>query len=100
MPEYGHIAALLPVAMDRIAHSNCFTLIADIATSDLHQNDRNPRIISISEAWWSCNLQLDQFNDQLVVRVRSKATGRNGTDPECVAPGVFEDMNPRIGNCP
>ncbi len=82
-------------AADRIVQNDAFTLIADLATADPGQEDRGPRILSLSSGPFNCNLQLVQDHDKLLVRLRTKATGRGGDNPEFVVPYVFEDTDLR-----
>ena len=85
----------LAQAMNRIKKSQAFSVICDVQTDDLDQHDGPPRIMSISAGTTQCNLQLLQEADQLIVRLRTVASGEGGSDPEFVLPYAFVDPSPR-----
>ena len=85
----------LASATNRIKKSNSFTLVCDVQTDDLDQHDGPPRIVSISAGTTRCNVQLLQEADELVVRLRTVASGEGGSDPEFVLPYAFIDPGPR-----
>src|SRR4029078_2823739 len=52
------------------------------------------RLLTISMGAYDRNLTFAQDGPNLTVRVRTKATGPNGTAPRFVVPDVFADSSP------
>ena len=86
--------AMTPVN-NRISAGEAFTVIVDAQTDDLGQHDGPPRIVSISDGTTRCNLQLIQETDELIVRLRTSASGEGGSDPQFIVPYAFIDSAPR-----
>lgn len=78
-----------------IAATDSFTIVCDVATDDLAQDDGDPRIVSISLNRTICDVQLIQKRNKLRVRVRTRGIGSGGNSPEFIAPGIFTEMGPR-----
>ena len=77
----------------RIRDRSQFTASATVATADLTQTGP-ARIISISSDINHRNLTLGQSGSNLVVRLRTPMTGRNGSEPDITVPGLFADTEP------
>jgi hypothetical protein len=95
--EHGNLAtavrwlqsAVPPVwLVERLKDSCCFTLVTTVATDDTSQSGP-ARIISLSKDPTIRNFMLAQDNGDLVFRLRTPATGENGTNPELRIPNVF-----------
>jgi hypothetical protein len=78
----------------RFRETDAFTLRVRCATADVHQQGP-ARIMSNSWDPGLRNLTLGQQNRDLVLRLRTPATGPNGANPELVVPDVFVDEQPR-----
>lgn len=74
----------------KLRQSSQFTLVASIATADLDQMGP-ARIISISSDPSERDFTLGQEGKDLRIRLRTPATGANGTKPEFAVPGFFTD---------
>jgi hypothetical protein len=77
----------------RILETSEFTLCITVATADINQTGR-ARIVSVSTDPYNRNFTLGQDGNDLVFRLRTLATGKNGTDPELVISNVFSDTAP------
>lgn len=78
----------------RLAESNAFTLRVLCATDDVSQ-DGPARIVSNSRDPGFRNFTLGQQGSDMVFRLRTPATGLNGSRPEVFVPGVFSNDHPR-----
>ncbi|MBK1700125.1 VanZ family protein [Thiococcus pfennigii] len=67
-----------------------FTLSVAVAATEGSQTGP-ARIISISEGPWRRNLTLGQEESDLILRLRTRTSGENGSDPELRLPNVFVD---------
>jgi glycopeptide antibiotics resistance protein len=79
--------------ISKIKEKSQFTLAATVATADTSQSGP-ARIITISKDPYNRNLTLGQEGRDLVFRLRTPLTGKNGESPELVAPNIFADKNP------
>jgi hypothetical protein len=86
-------AALAP-ASARIRNSSEFTIAIVCSSNDLSLNGPG-RIASISINTGLRNLMIGQEADHLAVRLRTSATGENGTSPQVEVAGVFTDESER-----
>lgn len=80
--------------IQRLKQSSQITLVSSIATADLEQVGP-ARIISISSDAFQRDFTLGQEGEDLTIRLRTPATGANGTRPEFAVPGFFKDRNQR-----
>ena len=73
----------------KAAHrANTFSIQTDVTSADAAQ--RGPaRIASISLDADRRNVTIGQERDALIIRLRTPASGENGTKPEIALPGVF-----------
>jgi glycopeptide antibiotics resistance protein len=78
---------------EKIAKTSQFTIITEVATTDNEQTGP-ARIISYSKDPLHSNFILGQEGQDLVFRLRTPLTGKNGDQPELVIPGVFSDILP------
>ena len=78
--------------INRLQHTNQFTLNAIFATERLNQTGP-ARIISLSRDVHHSNLILGQEDKDLVFRLRTPLTGDSASEPELVIPNVFDDTN-------
>lgn len=101
-PEHGlHLTAkqwlqtTSPVTslIEKLADSSQFTLDMVIATTDLQQTGP-AQIVSISPNIYNRNLTVSQEDSNLLIRLRTPLTGKNGRRPELSIPNVFQDTNP------
>ncbi len=76
-----------------ISEASEFTVIATVAAADLAQSGP-ARIVSISKDFGRRNFTLGQSGTDLIVRLRTPLTGKNGVNPEFAFPDVFTDTNP------
>jgi VanZ family protein len=68
--------------------------IALVAAAD-HLDETGPaRILTCSKNIYVRNFTLGQDNADLIIRLRTRAGGNNGTCPEWRVPGIFRDRNP------
>jgi hypothetical protein len=74
--------------------SSAFTLILDAATNDLGQGGP-ARLVSISDGTTTRNLTVGQEGADLVLRIRTRLFGPDGSAPELVVSDVFTDTSPR-----
>ena len=74
----------------KIKRKSQFTLAATVATADTSQSGP-ARIITISKDPYNRNLTLGQEGSDLIFRLRTPLTGKNGKSPELVAPNIFAD---------
>ncbi|MBE9039455.1 VanZ family protein [Oscillatoriales cyanobacterium LEGE 11467] len=81
------------VISQRIRQTAQFSLSAIVATDDITQTGP-ARTISLSRDTHHRNLTLGQREENLVVRLRSPMTGRNGSDPDLTVAGLFADTQP------
>lgn len=77
----------------RIRQTSQFTLSAIVATASTTQTGP-ARIISLSGDVYRRNLTLAQNETDLVVRLRSPITGRNGAEPHILVPNLLSDTEP------
>ncbi|MDM9382812.1 VanZ family protein [Chlorogloeopsis sp. ULAP01] len=77
----------------RISKTSEFTISTTIATSNLNQTGP-ARIVSISDNPVNRNFTLGQEGTTLNIRVRTPASGTNGSDIQMNIPGVFADNKP------
>jgi len=75
---------------EKIRHSSQFTLSTTFATNQISQTGP-ARIISISRDHYQRNFTLGQNGSDLVFRLRTRITGRNGTNPQIVFPNVLNN---------
>lgn len=85
--ELPAAAAIAP-----IRQNSQFTIITTVATADTSQSGP-ARIISLSGDPYQRNFTLAQEGSDLVLRVRTPITGKNGAIPELVVSDVFEDFH-------
>jgi hypothetical protein len=78
----------------RLRRTNAFSLLVQCATDSTDQ-DGPARIVSNSVSPWLRNFTLGQQGRDLVFRLRTPGTSRNGYPLELHVPGVFSDRNPR-----
>lgn len=76
---------------ETLKQSSSLTLLTSLATSDLNQMGP-ARIISLSNGPYSRNLTLGQEGTDLIVRLRTTATGNNGVSPEIAISDFFSDL--------
>jgi hypothetical protein len=77
----------------RLVDSSQFTLSFLVATAD--QDQTGPaRIVSLSADAFHRNLTIGQDGADLIIRLRTPATGGNGIKPELSIPEVFADNQP------
>jgi VanZ family protein len=87
-------------AIDRISRSDAFTVVIDAAMGRLDRGDGWPRIFSISPDAGTRDIELLQDHQNLQVRVRNLASGKDCVSPELIVPNVFEDLLPhRLAVC-
>jgi hypothetical protein len=77
----------------RILESSEFTLAITTASAEITQTGP-ARIISVSKDPYNRNFTLGQERNDLIFRLRTLATGKNGTNPELVISNVFSDTEP------
>jgi hypothetical protein len=82
-------------AISRIAKTEAFTLVLDLAVHDSNHGDGWPRIFSLSTDRDHCNLTVLQEHENLELRVRTVGSSENGTDPDVIVPDVFTDTQPQ-----
>lgn len=80
------------VLTQRIGKASQFTLIATVATANPMQGGP-ARIVSLSRDPEQCNFTLGQGETDLVFRLRTPLTGKNGTNPALIVPNIFADTN-------
>jgi hypothetical protein len=78
----------------RLASAGEFTVEMVVATHDTSQ-EGPARIVSFSEGVSRRNLTVGQDDDQLVIRVRTTRTDRNGISGQVRVPGVFATTRPK-----
>ncbi len=78
-------------AIEQIRKTSQFTIITTVATADTNQSGP-ARIISLSGSPYQRNFTLAQEGADLVLRMRTPITGKNGSIPELVVPDVFKDF--------
>lgn len=74
----------------RFAHSSQFTLSLLVTTANKFQTGP-ARIVSLSADIFHRNLTIGQDGSDLIIRLRTPATGENGIRPELDIPDVFAD---------
>lgn len=74
---------------EAVAETDQFTVLLRCATASLEQGNR-ARIFSFSSDPEHRNFAVVQEGARLIVRVRTPVTGKNGTLPELVIPGILE----------
>jgi hypothetical protein len=82
-------------ASERIAQTQAFTLVLDLAVHDSNHGDGWPRIFSISRDAGECNLTVLQEHQNLELRVHTRGTGPGATDPDIIVPDIFTDTRPQ-----
>lgn len=78
----------------KIKETSQFTLSTRVATANLNQTGGPARIISLSQDAGSRNLTLAQEGSDLLLRLRTPFTGKNGMKPEIHFFEVFSDRKP------
>ncbi|MCF6155188.1 MAG: VanZ family protein [Candidatus Brocadia sp.] len=78
---------------ERIMKHSQFTLIVTVTTADTTQSGP-ARIVSLSADPSCRNFTLAQQGSDLVFRLRTPLTGRNGTNPESIVHNVFSTTKP------
>ena len=73
-----------------IRRTSQFTLSARVAAADKRQTGP-ARIISLSASPYLRNFTLGQEKSDLIVRLRTRFSGENGSSPAMVVPNVFSD---------
>ncbi len=89
------LESVLPAAslVERIQETNQFTVSIRCATLSTFQ--LGSRIVSLSVDPYRRNFTLGQQEEDLVLRVRTPLTGKNGTKPQLVVPDIFATREPR-----
>ncbi|NEQ84690.1 MAG: VanZ family protein [Moorea sp. SIO2I5] len=77
----------------KLRQTSQFTLSVTIATADTKQSGP-ARIVSLSADPFHRNFTLGQQGMNLVLRLRTPITGKNGLYPELILPKVFCNTNP------
>ena len=77
----------------KIRQTSEFTIVTTIATTNKYQTGP-ARIISLSGDSYQRNFTLAQEKTNLIFRLRTPITGKNGDNPELIVPGVFADTKP------
>lgn len=77
----------------RLASSSQFTLSALVTTANQYQTGP-ARIVSLSTDVFHRNLTIGQDGTDLIIRLRTPATGDDGSQPELDVPDVFADNQP------
>ncbi len=77
----------------RLKTTSQFTIGVVVQTAVISQTGP-ARIISISANPSERNFMLGQEGDDLVIRLRTPATGLNGSDPKFLLPNLFADTRP------
>lgn len=77
----------------RIRSTSQFTLDLSFAPAVVPQYGP-ARIVSLSGGIYARNFTIAQEANQLVIRLRTRLTGNNGTKPEIVIPGFFSGTSP------
>jgi glycopeptide antibiotics resistance protein len=77
---------------EQLQKTSQFTLITTVATTDIKQTGL-ARIISLSADPYQRNFTLGQEQTDLVLRLRTPITGKNGNTPALAVPDVFADTN-------
>lgn len=88
--ESNEPAAELTRAIER---SGRMTLSAVVAPADTLQGGP-VRIVSLSRDFFQRNFTLGQHLSQLYFRLRTPLSGRNGTNPQLIVPGIFSPGEP------
>lgn len=78
------------VLSEQLRQSSEFSLGVTLATSQLNQAGP-ARIISVSDSPYQRNLTLGQELNDLIFRLRTPKTGKNGRNPAIVIPDIFSD---------
>jgi glycopeptide antibiotics resistance protein len=79
--------------VEKIAETSQLSLVVRFAADTLTQTGP-ARILSISTNPYLRNFTLGQEGSALVIRLRTRNTGENGSNPEWVIPGVLTDNEP------
>ena len=77
----------------KLRETSQFTLSAIVATAEKAQTGP-ARIISLSGNPYSRNFTLGQKQLDLVFRLRTPITGKNGQEPELIVPNIFANTEP------
>jgi hypothetical protein len=85
-----HTHGPITVLADRLVATNAFSVRVACA-NDLVEQTGPARIVSNSVDFNRRNLTIAQDGEDLVVRIRTPHTGRNGSRPELVVPDVFKE---------
>jgi hypothetical protein len=75
----------------KITESSQFTIIATIATANIEQIGP-ARIVSFSKDPFNANFSLGQDKNNLVFRLKTPLTGKNGSRPELLIPNIFDNL--------
>jgi glycopeptide antibiotics resistance protein len=78
---------------EKIAKTSQFTIITTVATANIQQTGP-ARIVSYSGDTLHSNFILGQEGEDLVFRLRTPLTGKNGNQPQLVIPKVFSNLLP------
>lgn len=93
-PVWYSTRAAVPQLSEPLASASAFTIIARVTAAESDQ--RGPaRIISLSGSPFIRNFTVGQEGPDLIFRLRTLATGLNGTWPELRVPDVFGEARPR-----
>lgn len=87
--ETGTPAAILT---EKIRKTSKFTLITTVASANIKQTGP-ARIVSLSQDPYHRNFSLCQEAADLIFRLRTPLTGKNGTNPELIAKNIFKDTS-------
>jgi len=77
----------------RLADTSQFTLSLMVTTTNLDQTGP-ARIVTLSANPFYRNFMVGQDGSDLIIRLRTPATGENGTKPELAIPNIFTDTQP------
>lgn len=78
---------------NKIRQTSEFTIVTTIATANKYQTGP-ARIVSLSGNSSQRNFTIAQDKTNLIFRLRTPITGKNGANPELVVPGIFTDTKP------
>lgn len=78
--------------INSVIKSSQLSIAVNISTADLNQ-DGPARIVSISDTPASRNITLGQDEKDLMVRIRTPFTQKNGSRPSVIFPDVFVDSD-------
>jgi hypothetical protein len=109
LPQHPQMAATAPVHFTHgdfisttvraaplvraIVDTDSFT-IAFVAAADRLDQSGPARIVTCSKNIYVRNITIGQENSDLIIRLRTRGSGDNGTCPEWHVPAIFRDRNP------